>query len=135
MNIVNAIFAENENFKYVEVVFAPYTGTKTYTYKTLADVAQGDFVVVETPTNGYQVVLVLVVKKPEEVDFDVNFNYKWVVDKVDFTDYQKSVAAEREIKQAVTLTKAKKAMREVRENLYNSMDASTVEEVVKLSRL
>lgn len=53
---------------YASCVFAPYTGRNSYTYLAdkFPDVAVGDFAVVDTPTNGYQVVKV--VGLPQDVD-------------------------------------------------------------------
>jgi len=72
--------------KYYSVLFSPYLGTKTYTYKTNLTVQPGDFAVVCTPGNLYQVVkLVEEVKKP-------SFDCKHLVQVVDFTHYNEAAA-------------------------------------------
>ena len=42
--------------KFVTAIFPPYTGKQTYTYQTELDAKPGDYFVVKTPSNGYQVV-------------------------------------------------------------------------------
>ena len=62
---------------YVETVFAPYTGTKTYTYKVNEPAVAGDFFAVQTPNGSLQIVKVLKpVPKPK-------YNCKWAFQKIE----------------------------------------------------
>ena len=133
MNEVNILLADNENFKFATVVFAPYTGTKTYTYKTMLDIQVDDFVVVDTPSNGFQVCQVREVLTPMEVDLEVKFSYKWIVQKVDTEQYDKSVALEKSVRAFVNQSKNKRAIAEAKERILGSID--NPEEVTKLIRL
>ena len=132
MNEVNVLLADNENFKFVSAIFAPYTGENTYTYKTMLDLAVDDFVVVDTPSRGFQVVQVRELLSPMEVDFDVDFNYKWIVQKVDTTAYDEARAREKEILQLVNKSKNTRALKQARKDILDNVDEETV---AKLSRL
>tara|TARA_R110000851_G_scaffold14313_3_gene48477 strand:- start:1839 stop:2114 length:276 start_codon:yes stop_codon:yes gene_type:complete len=63
---------------YVETVFAPYTGNKTYTYKTTDyDAEPGDYFAVQTPNGALQIVKVL--KQVQEP----KYKCKWAFQKID----------------------------------------------------
>ena len=62
--------------KYLICVFAPYTGKRTYTY--LADAVPGDYLVVKTPSNGYQVVRVVGIDKAPQT----NITYKEAIQNI-----------------------------------------------------
>ena len=132
MNEVNVLLADNEDFKFVEVVFAPYTGNSTYTYKTVLDVQEDDFAVVDTPSKGFQVVQIRKLLSPFEVDFDVKFSYKWLVQKVDTSGYEQAVAKEKEILQLVNKSKNKRAITAAKEAILESTDAEAVAKLVRL---
>jgi hypothetical protein len=94
MALTEVFLAENPNFKYVSCVFAPYTGTKEYTYKTMLPVAVGDYVVVQTPSKEYQVVRIRSVIDPLEFKGIAGIKYKWIMQIVDTTHYDKCVEIE-----------------------------------------
>jgi len=131
MNEVNVLLADREDFKFVAIVFAPYTGTNTYSYKTFLDLTEDDYVVVETPTNGFQVVKVVKVLTPLEINFEVSYNYKWVVAKLDLTAYDEAVELEKEVLSVVNKSKNKRAMADAREAILDGVDV----DVKKLVRL
>ena len=135
MNEVNALLAENEDFKFVECVFAPYTGQRTYTYKTTLDLAEDDFVVVDTPSNGLAIVQVRSIKDFYDVNHDVRYQYKWVVQKVDTAAYEEAVKLEETLMAQVNKVKRKQKRKEIQETMLGQMDETDREEVRKLVRL
>lgn len=80
-NMVNCLY---ENLNAVQVKFNEHS-QKTYTYKTFDHYEVGDKCIVESPNDGYVVV--------EVVDTDAslleaNHRFKWVVQKVDDSNYK-----------------------------------------------
>lgn len=71
---------------------------RKYTYKAdLADnLQQGDAVVVESPKAGLVIARVVAVDPTPRIDVDADFDYKWIVQKVDRTAYDKRNMGERE---------------------------------------
>ena len=135
MNEVNVLLADREDFKFVECVFAPYTGKQTYTHKTLLKVEVEDFLVVDTPSNGFQVVQVRNVLSPLEVDFDANYEYKWVVCGVDTEAYEKAKELEKSLRKHVNKSKNKRALKNAKEQILEGLDDASREEATKLVRL
>ncbi len=60
---------------------------KLYTYKIRGKVAPGDTVVVESPFSGLTCVTVVSVDETPRLDLTASFTYKWVVQRVDKTEY------------------------------------------------
>lgn len=135
MKDINILLADNEDFKFVVGVFAPYTGQKGYTYKTVLDVEVDDFVIVETPSNGFQIVKVVEVASPFDIDLNSNIKYKWVVDKLDLSHYEKCKEQEKALLQYVNRSKNKQAVEEAKQILVESLGKDAGEEVKKLIRL
>ena len=135
MNKLNALFAENENFKFISVVFSPFTGTRTYTYKTTLDVQEGDFVIVDTPNGGLSVVQVKKLNDFTDVNFNVTYGYKWVVQKIDRTDYDELVVKEKQLAKTLNKVTAKKVLHELRTSLLEDMSEEEQTEVKALTRL
>lgn len=135
MQLIDTFLAENENFKFVKVVFAPYTGTQEYTYKTLLDLEEEDFVVVQTPNTGYQVVQVRSVMEPLEADVNPDIRYKWVVQKVDFADYETCKEMEKEVGSRLRKAELRKRQQELRESALEFLTEDERAETAKLVRL
>lgn len=76
----------NPNLKFVSVVFAPYRGKNTYDYATNFDVKSGDYVVVDTPSNGYQLTFVKAVIGIGAAKFSSHYDHKFVVAVVEAND-------------------------------------------------
>lgn len=74
------------------------TKSKPYTYKARLDdnIQVGDRVIVDSPSKGMTVVEVIAVHKTAKIDLDAPFTYKWIVQKVDRTRYDETVAKEEE---------------------------------------
>lgn len=71
---------------YVAVAFPE--GNRLYTYRTTQVFEPKDLLVVPSP-RGPQLVRVHHMLPIEKVKLDVPFEYKWVIQKVDFTEYDK----------------------------------------------
>lgn len=71
---------------------------RKYSYKVCKDwnVANGDVLVVDSPSSG--LTLVSVEKVVEgEIDITADFNYKWAIGKVDLESYHEQLAKEAEV--------------------------------------
>lgn len=98
----------------VSVVF-PNVLNRTYDYKSVVPYQEGDQVVVDTPSNGLQVVKVTACSKglPLDVDFA---KYKWIVGRVDMAEYKRLIEAESNfIKQAKENAKRQAAIKALAE--------------------
>lgn len=72
---------------------------KSYTYKATLDmgIAKGDKVIVDSPHNGLTIVEVVGVDESDL--FEGDFEYKWVVQRIDTAGYQKRVETDEKAKQ------------------------------------
>ena len=70
-------------------------GRRTWTYLIKKDsgIVEGDFVVVVTPS-GFKVVKVVQVDAIAKIDYDADFTYKWIIQKVDTTAYEAIIKSE-----------------------------------------
>lgn len=134
-NSVDILLMDNPEFKFVSVVFAPYTGKKEYSYKTFFELKEEDFIIVETPSNGLQVVQVRSIIDPADMDFEAGIHYKWVVCPIDLEPYKKAKALEKELRKTVNRSKSKRAMVEAREQIFASLGEEEGKELKALVRL
>lgn len=136
MNEVNVLLADNPNFKFVECVFYPFTGVNPYTYKTMnPDIKEDDFVVVDTPSKGFQVVQVRAIKSPLEVNLEAKYEFKWVVQRIDAEDYEKCKTVEAEVRRTVNISKNKRGLEEARKAVLDGLDEETANAAKALVRL
>jgi len=68
----------SDGLTYIETVFAPYTGAKTYIYKTVEKVTSGDYLAVQTPNGSLQIVKVKTPDVPKP-----NYKCKWAFQKIE----------------------------------------------------
>ena len=134
MNLANALLSENENFKYVSVVFPPYTGSKEYTYKTLLDVCESDFCIVSTPNSSYQVVQVRSIVDDLSA-LDVSIKYKWLVQKVCFDAYNHCVEVEKTLEHKLQTSKLRKQREQLKNEALEFLTDEERTETIKLARL
>lgn len=135
MQLSDAILSENENFRFISVVFPPYTGEKEYTYKTVMPLEVDDYVVVSTPGNKFQVVKVRDVLNPLEVEVDPAITYKWVVAKVDMTHYEECVAMEEQLAEQLRKAALRKRQAEIKSDVMEFLTEDERQAAVKLVRL
>ncbi len=66
---------------------------RTFTYKApfTANIVVDDYVVVESPKGGPMVGLVMRVDEKANIDLDADFEYKWIVQRIDRTEYDARV--------------------------------------------
>lgn len=73
-------------------------GNQIYTYKhRLGELKEGDELVVQTPSNGPQVVTVARVDTVPDLDADSSIEYAWVIQKVDRTAYDADLVRDKEL--------------------------------------
>ena len=133
MNIADTFLSENEDFKFVSVVFAPYTGDNRYVYKTLFDVEVDDLFVVQTPSSQYQVVQVKDIVAADEVSD--GFNYKWLVQPVLLEGYEKLKETERAIVKKLRTARIRREREDIKEEALKYLSAEERLETAKLVRL
>lgn len=108
MQAINLVLKEQlKGFKFVSIVFnvaQPVHAQKVYTYKTNLEVAQDDYVVVQSPDGKFETVRVV------EVDVAVTsqYEYKWIVAKLDMAPFEEVKAIEAEVKKILQDTERKK---------------------------
>ena len=134
MSDLNLFLAENEDFKIVQVNFTK-DATKSYHYKTMLNVEEGDFVVVDTPNNGYQVVEVIEVIPGQECELTFNFNLKWIVQKVETEQYEAAKKMERDAIKVLNKAKYARRRSEMIEDLKDNIGEDAIETVKGLVRL
>lgn len=94
-----------EDLYSVAVVFRG--NNQRYTYKSTTEYEPGSSVVVDTPSNGLQVVTVVDCKRG--LSLDTNFqHYKWVVCKVDMSNYNRLKEHEQQFIEKAKLAKKKR---------------------------
>jgi len=92
-------YTQRHAFTAVSCKFFGDTASRAYTYKAAKalGLAVGDLAVVHTANSNVGFKVVEVVAINVEVDYSATFEYKWVVDKVDLTSYNKMRVAEQEL--------------------------------------
>lgn len=134
MNEINLLLAQNEAFRFVQVTF-PGSPNKPYTYKTLTPFEPGDTAVVHTPSDGFKCVEVQKVLQLHELETSQHIKYKWIVQKVETTNYNELVDKENEAQALLNTSKTKKLVDELREDLVDRIGEDQVAELQKLTRL
>jgi hypothetical protein len=132
-NEINLLLAQNENFRFVKCEFP--RGQQLYTYKTVSPVKEGDYVVVETPSTGFQVVKVVQVCKLHEVNLSSAYSYKWVVQVVDDSNYKELLEKEQTAIKLLNDSKTKKLVNDMTAELELQLGIDGVSQLTKLTRL
>ena len=136
MNEVNVLLATNEQFKFVLVKFQDeHNDLKLYTYKTTEDVEEGNYAIVFTPSNKYEVVKVVSVHSPLEVDFEVKYSYKWIVQVLDTNKYESNIALEKSILAEVKKSKNKRLIDRTKNEIFYSLGQETCSNLLALLEL
>lgn len=136
MQMTDTVLSENPDFKIVNVVFAPYTGTKSYSYKTLmTDIEVGDKVAVWVKNSELKVVEVVSIMDPLEVDLDPNIRYAWVVQKIDTTHFDQCLEMENKLMEKLRVASVRKRRKELRNDVLDNLTEDERTEATKLVRL
>ena len=96
MNSKQLLLVLQKDYTTIEVVFRGSAQRYVYKAKLKEDIKKGDQVIVDSPKTGLTIVEVVNVHAVPKVDLDTSFTYKWVVQKVDRTEYDKTLAKEEE---------------------------------------
>lgn len=97
-------------------------GINTSPAKTLdPDLKVGDFVVVPT-TSRHRMTVVRVESIDDEIDFDNDRNYPWVIDRVNDEHHKETLAKEGAALSAITAARKKKKRQELKEMLLEDTD-------------
>jgi len=136
MQMTDTVLSENPDFKIVNVVFAPYTGTKSYSYKTLlTDLELGDKVAVWVKNTELKIVEVVSILDPLEVDLDPNIRYAWIVQKIDTTHFDQCLEMENKLMEKLRVATVRKRRAELRDDVMNNLTEEERTETSKLVRL
>jgi len=136
MQMTDTVLSENPDFKIVNVVFAPYTGSKSYSYKTLmTDLEVGDKVAVWVKNQELKVVEVVSIMDPLEVDLDPNIRYAWVVQKIDTTHFDQCLEMENKLMEKLRVASVRKRRKELRDDVMENLTEDERTEATKLVRL
>ncbi len=115
MNVVNVLLSKNELFKFIVVEFN--RNETRYTYKSTEVIEVGDKVIVDSPMGGLKIVTVMEVVDPMEIDHDVAYSFKWIVQVVDTSAYEANKELEAYINKAVNKAKNKQLVDSVMKDL------------------
>lgn len=100
---------------------------KVYTYKTLDDYEVGDFAVVFTPRNTFDVVMITRVDKVPQIDVDSGLSYKWLVQRIDATQYDSLVDREQEFNNKLLEVQASKLAEQAKAALGETLGLTTTD--------
>ena len=132
MQAVNLLLKEHlEGFKFVSVVFnvkQPTNQQKVYTYKTNLNLVADDLVVVQTHDGKFETVRV--------VDIDVipsgDYEYKWIVAKLDLIPFETVKEVEAEVKLILQDNEREKQEKERAKALKKELGPKVVSQVAKV---
>lgn len=129
----------NKDFKIVTVKFdsskTVKLDTKTYTYKTVLDVQEGDKVVVDSPSSGMVIVDVIEAVPAIETNLDFGFQVKWIVSKVDVKNYEECKEIERKALKQINMLKYTNKRKELLHDLTEVIGEDGIKQIKQLVRL
>jgi len=125
MNTTNVVSALQENFNTVEIVYRG-SNQNTYTFKTDIPLEVDDLVVVPSvKEHDCDVAIVTKVHATPQIDFNVNYIYKWVMCKIDMEQYNARMEKEESLQQELMrleFTKAKESVTSMLKEQMNLTD-------------
>lgn len=112
-----------QDFTLCRVKFTPSANNKTYVYKVPRNVNLecGDLVLVLTPNEGVQTRMVVAVNCQPDTEF--TGKHKWIVQKVDMTQYKELVEKEEQVEQILFQAKAMAEKERVKKEFLNFLPA------------
>jgi len=131
MNYSTAVFLINKHVRAVHVNYEPDRDDKSYSFKTLDEtIIPGDFVIIPTDTR-HKMTIGKVIAVDVDIDYDAPFQMKWIIGKVDQSQYKTTLDQE-----AVAITAIKAAdVRKKRDDLRAAMLANDPDGNIKLLAL
>lgn len=98
---------------------------KTYTYKVnhmqAANLAKGDRVVVPTDADAFAVATVWMVDKTPQIDYNAQFEYRWLVQKVDAQEYNQNLAHEQQFRALLEENEKQRQREAIRSSMLQNM--------------
>ena len=133
----------NKDFKIVTVKFESSktvrldsaSSNKTYTYKTVLDVKEGDKVIVDSPSSGMVIVDVIEAVPAIETNLDFGFQVKWIVSKVDIENYEECKEMERKALKQINMLKYTNKRKELLKDLTEVIGEDGIRQIKQLVRL
>ena len=118
-----------EGLKSVRVTFN--SNGREYTYKTLMDFEVGDLAVVEV-SNHFKVVEVVAVDLVPNLSVDSEIEYKWIVQKLDTTDYESCISSEKALSDNLRVLQQRSVVSKARELMAEmlSVDKQDIDEIL-----
>ncbi|MGL5567502.1 MAG: hypothetical protein ACRDC4_17435 [Plesiomonas sp.] len=117
MQACNTVVAMMEGLKAVTVIFNESRGR--YTYLSAQDINVDDLVIVNSPRSG--MTICKVVDVTDNFDIHANFEYKFIVSKLDTTEYDAIMAAKAELEAQIKAAQEQEQRRLVREHLLGHL--------------
>jgi len=106
---------------------------KLYTYKAKkGSYKPGDIAVVETDGH-YKFVYVAIVDETPNIDPYASYEYQWLIQKIDFTDYQKALDAEKILMEYLRNADRTKRMESVKNEVKESLPDSIIKNIEAIS--
>lgn len=122
--IQNAINLLEEDVKYVKVRFLVNDNGQSYTYKHRGEINDGDLAVVVTPSG--TPALVSVVGFDDVTDLQPGITYKWLVQRIDFKEYDglclREVEARKALRKSITTKQREEQLAELIGDLGESAE-------------
>jgi len=111
----------------IGVIFSEEATARKYTYKVdkSMKVEKEDFVVV-LADGQYKIVKVAEVHEESQIDFSTNFSYKYIIDVLDFTTYEKLKERSKNIAKVLVESKRKKLKSEMLDSLTTDMNETEI---------
>lgn len=112
----HVISSVQKGFNTVSVAFEmkPNSDSQTWTYKApdQLQVLKGDKVVVQA-NNSFKVGTVMEVHDEPQINLDSNYDYKWIIDKVDFALFEAITKSEEEFTKSLRKMRTQSANQQV----------------------
>lgn len=132
MNELNLLLAQNKNFNFIGIKFRHQNGghsDKTYFYKTLLQFEVGNECIVKSPHHGLEVVDVVEIDCMTEIE---SGSYKWVVQKVDTTEWSRCKDVEDQLQRTINSLRLTKLRKEFKNELIEELGVTAVRKLPKL---
>lgn len=123
------IASQRPDFKIIGVNFN--SGDKVYHYKTLLDVQEGDQILVPVQNKSPSVVRVVSVK--DALSCNLSYELKWVIQKIDFTDFDACVEMESKCQTLINRAEVRKQNTELLEEFQTYLGEEGIKELQSLT--
>ena len=129
MNEIDLLLAQNKDFTFIEVKFTSGTNPKGYHYKTTEKFEVDDKAVVNV-NNELKIVEVVAVDCI--LNLSSHIKYKWAVQKVDFTEYDRCQTVEKELQTQLNSLRLSKLRNNLETELIAEIGDDGVKKLIRL---